>query len=132
MALFEVLRRCNLCFKVVKCQFGSTHGVEQPLGHRITTADGVLPLKYNVDKMLQLKTPTNKLELMSALGMFGYFRRFREDYGSIIAQPLTISTRKKKEEFQWHHDEQQEAFDMSLTLLTSNPILAAFPDRKQV
>ncbi|KAG1123402.1 hypothetical protein G6F42_010585 [Rhizopus arrhizus] len=124
--VFEALKKYNLRLKGVKCQFGSTHGVEF-LGHRIT-ADGVLPLKYNVDKMLQLKVPTNKSELMSALGMFGYYRKFIKDYSSIV-QPLTVLTRKKKE-FEWH-DKQQTAFDMVLTLLTSDPILA-FPDRKQI
>lgn len=97
------------------------------LGHRIT-ADGLLPLQYNVDKMLKLKVPSNKSELMSALGIFGYYRKFIKDYSSIV-QPLTILTRKKKE-FQWK-EEQQKAFDKVLTLLTLDPILT-FPEQKQI
>lgn len=116
----------NLRLKGVKCQFGSTHGLEF-LGHQISS-EGILPPQYNIDKMLKLKIPSNKAEVMYVLGMFGYYRKFIQDY-STIAAPMTMLTRKKNV-FKWEKD-QQIAFDSILKLLTSNPILS-FPDKQQI
>ena len=69
--------------------------------------------------MRNTAAPANLHELRSALGLFGYYRRFIPHF-STIAKPLVTLTEKDKP-FQWK--EEEETVDLK-DLLSSAPVLA--------
>lgn len=68
-------------------------------------------------------TPCNVHEVRQFLGLTGYFRKFIQGYGE-IARPLT-SLLKKAATWCWSNEEDQ-AFSLLKTKLTSRPVLALY------
>lgn len=87
---FEVLQKHTLFLKKSKCSFAEIQ-VEY-LGH-VNSNKGVELDPSKVKVIEQWPSPTSIKELHSFLGLFGYYRRFINQYGS-IAKPLTDLLRK--------------------------------------
>ena len=63
------------------------------LGH-IIKGEGVATDPVKVEAMLKWPTPTNASELRSVLGLFGYYRRYIANYGT-ICKPLFQALKKE-------------------------------------
>ncbi|KAF0775321.1 hypothetical protein AaE_000979 [Aphanomyces astaci] len=81
----EVLRKEKLYAQLEKCAF-AVHKVDF-LGHTIS-ADGLQVDASKVRAIEKWTTPTNRKELLSFLGMAGYYRKFIANYAKLV---LTIS-----------------------------------------
>ena len=62
-------------------------------------ASGVLVDPEKVEAMVSWERPKSVFEIRSFLGLFGYYRRFIEDF-SRLATPMTRLTRKEVK-FDW-------------------------------
>ena len=92
----KTLREHRLYAKLSKCPFWLDS--VSFLGH-IVSAEGVSVDPQKVEAILNWKPPTSVTEIMSFLGLAGYYRKFVEGF-SKIATPLTRLTRKD-EPFLW-------------------------------
>lgn len=115
--VFERLRQQKLYCAVKKCMFGRT---ELPwLGH-VISADGIAVDAKKTAVVRDWPQPKNVNDVLSFLGLCGYFRKYIESY-SRIALPLTDLT-KKDQPWIWG-PAQQEAFDTLKAALVSPPVL---------
>ena len=114
------LRTANLVLKPSKCHLFKR---SIPfLGH-IISRDGVTCDPDKVSAVQSWPTPTNSKELVSFLGLTGYYRRFIYNYATIIAPLQALTHRKAK----WIWSQQcAKAFTNLKTKLLSKPILT-FP-----
>ena len=117
-AVFGAVRRANLKLKAAKCKLFDT---EIKFLGRVVTGEGIKPDPESIRAVQEWKTPTNKKELASFLGLSGYYREFIKGYASIIA-PLQ-ALKKQNAEYIWG-DEQQQAFEKLKETLVNPPVLA--------
>ncbi|KAG8480922.1 hypothetical protein CXB51_025722 [Gossypium anomalum] len=89
--MFQVLRSNQLYAKKSKCIFGATQ-VEY-LGH-VISQEGVSMDHTKVEGVLDWSPPTSVKELLSFLGLSGYYRYFIRGYG-LLAKPLTVLLKKR-------------------------------------
>ena len=120
--VFDRLRKAKLKLKGKKCQFFLTE--VSFLGHVVST-DGIKPDPAKIEKILNFKIPSSLKEVQSFLGLASYYRRFIENF-SKTAHPLIELTKKKNDSFIWGKEEQL-AFDVLRTRLTTAPVLI-YPD----
>ncbi|CAC5378002.1 unnamed protein product [Mytilus coruscus] len=98
------------------------------LGHRIDQY-GIYPVESKVKAITEAPEPKNVTELKSYLGMLNYYNRFLPDLPSKLA-PLHKLLKKQK---QWEWDKsQQEAFELSKTLLKSYKVLVHYDPNKDI
>ncbi|CAC5392622.1 unnamed protein product [Mytilus coruscus] len=98
------------------------------LGHRIDQY-GIYPVESKVKAITEAPEPKNVTELKSYLGMLNYYNRFLPDLSSKLA-PLHELLKKQK---QWEWDKsQQEAFELSKTLLKSSKVLVQYDPNKDI
>ena len=127
---FERLKQHGLKLKGSKCEFLQRE--TQYLGH-IDSESGIKTDPSKISALKSWPVPTNVTELRSFLGFAGYYRRFVEGYAK-IAKPLNdllvghCTNRKSRRKrspipFSWDQ-QQQQAFDMLISKLTTPPILA--------
>jgi hypothetical protein len=114
-------RQANLKLKPVKCKFFQTEIVF--LGHQVS-ARGISCDPSKIQCIKDWPTPTNKHEILSWLGICGYYRKMIDRFAE-IALPLTKLTRKKAK-FKWGQSE-NDAFEKLKSCLINSPILG-FPD----
>lgn len=119
------LDKANLKLKIKKCSFNQNQ-VEY-LGH-IASKDGIRPNNSNTQKILDMPYPKNSDQVRSLLGTIGYYRRFVQNYSSVVL-PLN-GLLKKNARFIWT-DEHKNAVDSIKTILTSPPILD-YPDASKI
>jgi exodeoxyribonuclease III len=133
MGLEQVFSRMNdfgLTFKAKKCFIGNEE--VKYLGHIVSTC-GVKPDPDKIKAIKDMKIPENKDQMRSALGLFGYYRRFCKNF-SQVANPLTKSLRKGvrlkyktneegKKVVDWNA-EQLGAFEKLQTMLIEGAVLA--------
>ncbi|CAI7733474.1 unnamed protein product [Closterium sp. NIES-53] len=93
------------------------------LGHLVGN-DGLKVDPKKLAAVQQWPVPQDVGQVRSFLGLANYFRRFLENYSSVVA-PLTALTRKGNA-WQWT-DQCQKAFEEVKTMLTNAPVLA-LPD----
>ena len=115
--VFGILQKANLMIKLKKCKF-CEQNIEF-LGH-IVGKDGLKPEPGKIDKVKELKAPTNVKGVRSILGLYSYYRKFIKNF-SKIAKPLN-QLLKKDEKFQWT-EEHQKAFEILKQKLIEYPIL---------
>ncbi|KAM0727554.1 Retrovirus-related Pol polyprotein from transposon 17.6 [Formica fusca] len=107
-----------------KCEFLRKEVIY--LGH-IISEDGISPDPSKLTAIKEFPTPKKVKDILSFIGLAGYYRKFIEDF-SRIAKPLTKLT-KKTEKFEWTM-EQQNAFEILKEKLMTTPVLK-YPDFTQ-
>jgi len=75
--LFCQPRVANLIVNLVKSEFGHAHVTY--LGHVVGQGQ-VKPVNAKVEVIIKYPTPTTRKELMSFLGMVGYYRKFCRNF----------------------------------------------------
>jgi len=115
-AVLDVLRAHHLHLKRAKCAFAAR--AVHYLGHVISEA-GVSMDVSKVEAVQSWPQPRSARGLRGFLGLAGYYRRFIQDFGAIVA-PLTQLLRKNA--FQWT-EEAAAAFDALKGALSSAPVL---------
>ena len=83
--VLERLRQHQLYAKFSKCEFWLEKVAF--LGH-VLTADGVAVDPAKIEAISEWKQPRNVTDIISFLGLAGYYRRFIENF-SKIAKPMT-------------------------------------------
>ena len=91
------------------------------LGH-IVGQGHVKPVQAKIEAISSFPAPTTRKQLMSFLGMAGYYRKFCKNF-SVIAAPLT-NLLKKNVSFNWS-DSCQKAFEDIKYILANAPVLSA-------
>ena len=118
--VFQVIKLHNLKLKPKKCFFGMNKVAY--LGH-IINSEGVHVDNNKTNIMNKFPIPTKKKDILSFLGLTGYYRRFVPNY-SEISRPL-VNLTKKNVAFQFEQEE-KEAFETLKEYLTNAPVLS-FP-----
>src|SRR2546421_3442906 len=119
--IFEKLKEAELMIKLKKCKFCESN--IEFLGH-VVGRDGLKPDPGKIEKIKNLKRPTNLTTLRGVLGLFSYYRKFVKNF-TRIAKPMN-ELLKKDNEFKWT-EKQQEAFETLKRKLIEYPILG-YPD----
>ncbi|GJS47417.1 putative reverse transcriptase domain-containing protein [Tanacetum coccineum] len=119
--ILDLLKKEKLYAKFSKCEFWLQE--VQFLGH-VVNRDGIHVDPSKVESVKNWKTPESSTEILSFLGLAGYYRRFIGNF-SKIAKPLTLLTQKNKT-YVWG-DKQDEAFQILKEKLCNAPVLA-LPD----
>jgi hypothetical protein len=88
--VFNLLGKFNWKIKLTKCQFANKS--INYLGHKVE--DGkLMPLERNLHKLKEMKQPGNSDEMISFLGLCGYYKKFIQGYDYIV-HPLRKYTHK--------------------------------------
>jgi len=116
--VLETLRKENLYAKNAKCMFALDH--IDFLGF-VVSSKGVHVDKEKVAAIQHWPTPTNVSEVRCFHGLASSYRRFVQNFSTIVA-PLNVIV-KKDVVFKWGQD-QIEAFECLKEKLTKAPILA--------
>jgi hypothetical protein len=90
------------------------------LGH-VFSANGNVVDPSKVKDILEWKPPTTGHQVLSFLGLAGYYRRFILDFSKLV-KPIT-SLLKNDTKFNWS-SRCNEAFEQLKVLLTTAPVLA--------
>ncbi|KAI3813749.1 hypothetical protein L1987_18481 [Smallanthus sonchifolius] len=115
--VLEVLKQEKLYAKFSKCAFWLRE--VQFLGH-VINPNGIMVDPAKIETVKEWNVPKTPTEILSFLGLAGYYRRFIQDF-SIIALPLTKLTRKEVK-YEWGQT-QNNAFEELKARLTLAPVL---------
>lgn len=119
--VLERLSAAGLTLKLKKCVF-ATREMEY-LGHELSS-DGVRPVQRLVTAVAEFPRPSDVGEVKRFVHLAGYYRKFIEAFGSIMA-PMTRLLKKDQD---WEWTEKQEfAFERVKAALTTKPLLV-YPD----
>ena len=114
---FDRLSEAKLTVNLTKSEF--CHANLTFLGHLV--GQGLVkPVEAKVEAISDFPVPSGKRQLMSFLGMAGYYRKFCNNF-SIIAEPLT-NLLGKRVKFIWT-DNCQKSFEKLKAILKSAPVL---------
>ena len=91
--IFEKLKEAELMIKLKKCKFCESN--IEFLGH-VVGRDGVKPDPGKIEKIKNLKRPTNLTTLRGVLGLFSYYRKFVKNF-TRIAKPMNELLKKDNE-----------------------------------
>ena len=116
--IFQRLLIANLKLKPSKCNFFQKSC--KFLGHTVSE-EGIGTDEDKIEAVKNWKSPTNKEEVRSFIGLASYYKKFVKDFGE-IAKPLYQLT-QKAQRFKWSA-ETENAFQKLKEALTSAPILA--------
>jgi hypothetical protein len=114
--VLELLPAENWKIKMSKCSFAQNQ--ISYLGHLIYS-QGVATDQDKISAISARPTPCNMKELISFLGLAGYYRKFVKYFG-VISQPLT-KLMKKGVLFMWTQDHQL-AFEALKQALVTTPV----------
>jgi hypothetical protein len=118
--VFDRFRQAGLKLNPKKCSFAQSSVII--LGHHISK-DGIRPPPDRVKALSEFPIPKNTKQLRRALGMFNWFRKYINNYSSIV-EPLTRLLRKNVN-FMWTI-EQEMSFKRLKNSLMNSEILS-FP-----
>ncbi|OWZ16706.1 LOW QUALITY PROTEIN: Retrovirus Polyprotein [Phytophthora megakarya] len=121
--VFERLASAGLTLKLKKCAF-ATRPMEY-LGHELS-CDGVRPLSRLIAAAEDFPRPTDAVEAKRFIHLAGYYRRFAEGFGAIMAPTPMTKLLRKGAEWQWT-EPQESAFEQVKQILTTKPVLV-YPD----
>jgi hypothetical protein len=128
VALRSVFRRIDdygLRFKAKKCFIGAQE--VKFLGH-VVCREGIKPDPDKTKAIRELPMPKNKGDMRSALGLFGYYRRYCKSFAK-VAHPLNQAVKAEttlprgESGIAWT-DEQRNSFEALRSLLLESPVLA--------
>src|SRR5271155_2956486 len=119
--ILERFRQANLKLNMEKCHFCQKELIF--LRHTIS-AEGILPDLTKVDKVKNFAVPINLTELRGFIGLASYYRRFIQDFSTIV-EPMNRLLRKDTP-YIWNEN-CQKAFNTLKEKLTTAPILI-YPD----
>ena len=91
--LFSRLRTAKLTVNLVKSDFGHAHVTY--LGHVVGQGQ-VKSVTAKAEVIINYLVPSNKKEIISFLGMSGYYRKFCKNFSS-VCEPLTYLLSKQVE-----------------------------------
>lgn len=114
----ERLRKANLTISLKKSRFCVKE--LKYLGF-ILGREGLTTDPEKVSAILHYPTPKNIKDIRSLCGMLSWYRKFIDDFASIVA-PISDLLKHNVKTFKWT-DEAENAFNKLKILLTSNPIL---------
>ncbi|KAE9295160.1 hypothetical protein PR003_g24087 [Phytophthora rubi] len=115
--VLERLSVAGLTLKLKKCVFAAAS--MEYLGHELSS-EGVRPVERLVTAVREFPRPRDPTEVKRFVHLAGYYRKFIEAFGSIMA-PLTRLL-KKSSEWEWT-EEQEFAFERVKAALTTRPLL---------
>jgi hypothetical protein len=116
---FERVRSANISLKPSKCKIGGTS--VDFLGHKVVE-DMRTPNPKNLQKIFDVARPSTKKEIMSLLGLTGFYQSYIPCYSKITA-PLTNLLRKSTpNKIPWGQEE-ENSFLLLTTSLLKQPIL---------
>ena len=116
-ALFQRLDRAKLKINLAKSYFAQASVTY--LGH-VVGGGQVKPIEAKVKSIVDFPVPDDKKSLRRFLGVAGYYRKFCENFSTVVL-PLT-NLMCKNTKFVWTK-ECQEAFDQVKAILISSPVL---------
>lgn len=115
--VFKLLGDYNWRIKLSKCQFACE--TINYLGHRVSQGS-IQPLERNIDKIKNMKAPSNPEELISFLGTAAYYKKFICGYDYLI-KPLRDLTKPNSK---WEFSPSSPAYQSYLSIIS---IFATFP-----
>jgi hypothetical protein len=115
--VFENLRQLNLMIEPDLCEFLKIE--ISYLGH-VVTSEGVRPDPEKIKAIINFPTPKNATDIISFLGLAGYYRKFIPQFSN-ITKPLN-DLLKKNQKWQWEA-EQIESFRLMRIALTHKAVL---------
>ncbi|XP_065365361.1 uncharacterized protein LOC135958385 [Calliphora vicina] len=120
----EQFRKANLTLNVTKSSFCVTQ--VKYLGY-VIGCGGIKTDPEKIESILKWPVPKNIKQVRGFLGLAGWYRRFIENFSTVVF-PITevLSTKRK---YQWT-ESAQTAFDTIKTMLTTAPVLSN-PDFSQ-
>lgn len=116
--ILEIIRNAKLTLNLKKCTFLKTK--IDYLGFTISL-NSIGPGEKKMNCLKDFPKPTDVRSLRSFIGLASYFRRFVKHF-AIILKPLS-DLLLKDSKFEWRND-QETAFELIKTLLTTGPALA--------
>ena len=119
--VFERLREANLKIKVNKSSLFQKQ--VKYLGH-VISAEGISTDPDKIKAIQNIKTPVNTKDIKSLLGMAGYYRKFIQDYATIV-QPLTRLL-KKKVPYLWTEECAKSLNTLKSAMISSDILM--YPD----
>ena len=120
--VFQRLREAGLTLKPKKCELFAKS--VKYLGH-VVSAKGMAPDPDKVRAIRDMPVPTDKTEVLSFLGMAGYYRRFVPKFADVV-MPLQRLARHD-EPFVWG-SAQEAAYNTVKRLLCAEPVVLSHPD----
>lgn len=118
--ILEIIRNANLTLNLKKCTFLKTK--IDYLGFTISL-NSIGPGEKKINCLKDFPRPTDIKSLRSFIGLASYFRRFVKHF-AIVLKPLS-DLLLKDAKFVWARD-QETAFELIKTLLTTGPALAIY------
>ncbi|GMF51161.1 unnamed protein product [Phytophthora fragariaefolia] len=115
--VLERLSMAGLTLNLKKCIFAMAS--MEYLGHELSS-EGVRPLERIVAAVREFPRPADAAAVKRFVHLPGYYRRFVEEFGSIMALLTTLL--RKYVAWQWA-EAQEEAFQIIKLLLTTKPVL---------
>ena len=115
--VLETLRKERLYAKLNKCEFWLRE--VSFLGH-IVSEEGIQVDPKKVEVIIEWKPPRNVTEVLSFLGLVGYYKRFVKGF-SMTTDPMTRLLQKKVK-FEWS-EKCQAGFEKLKAFLTEAPVL---------
>jgi Reverse transcriptase (RNA-dependent DNA polymerase). len=123
----ERLQKANLTINLKKCEFFKTS--LKYLGY-VIDQDGLRTDPDKVSAMVNYPRPTTSTEIKRFVGLCSWYRRFIENFSSLVS-PLNdlLKGKKKKEKINWSPDAEKAFINIKKALISS-PILCS-PDFSQ-
>lgn len=119
--VFSRLQDTNLKIQLPKCNFLRSEVAY--LGH-VITPEGVKPNPGKIEAIKKFPLPQTQKDIRSFLGLFGYYRRFINNYAH-LTKPFTNCLKKGHKVI--HDNTFLNAFETCKNILTNEPILQ-YPD----
>jgi hypothetical protein len=117
----QIFRKSSIAFNTLdlsltqkKCSFVQSSVIF--LGHHISK-DGIRPPPDRVKALSEFPTPKNTKQFRRALGMFNWFRKYINNYSSIV-EPLTRLL-KKNIKFMWTNEQEMSFKRLKNSLINS-------------
>ena len=117
--LFARIREASLTVKPSKCWLG--YSMVDFLGHRVGDRN-ILTQDDKVDKVMKADRPHMKTQVRSLLGLAGYYRKYIQNYASVVTPLINLMKKGQPNQVIWT-DETETAFNELKSRFCDRPIL---------